>query len=252
MPFSPESVAARNARRTKRTATADTPADLVAISARPRRPGPAPATAREGDLTATRDLIFAAAAAAFARDGFDGVGVDAIAHAAGVNKAMLYYHFRNKVGLYRAVVSDMLQAVARAVRAIADGPGTPDEKITAFVETVANLRDERPWFPPLMMREMASGAPHLDNDTLAHMRAVFTAFTSILSAGAEAGAFREVHPVMAYMSIMGPLMMNAMRERAGAGPGRANLPMFAAVDREALVAHVRRTALSMLAKDTTR
>ncbi len=57
---------------------------------------------------------------------------------------------------------------------------------------------------------------------------------------------------MAYMSIMGPLMMNAMRERAGAGPGRANLPMFAAVEREALVAHVRRTALSMLAKDTTR
>jgi hypothetical protein len=61
-----------------------------------------------------------------------------------------------------------------------------------------------------------------------------------------------VHPVMAYMSIMGPLMMNAMRERAGANPARAHLPMFVAVDREDLVAHVRRTALSMLAKDTTR
>ncbi len=252
MPFSPESVAARNARRTKRVATADTPADLVPITARTRRPGPAPATAREGDLSATRDLIFAAAAAAFARDGFDGVGVDAIAHAAGVNKAMLYYHFRNKVGLYREVVSDMLQAVAKAVEQIAAGPGTADQKIGAFVETVANLRDERPWFPPLMMREMASGAPHLDNDTLAHMRAVFTGFTSILTAGSASGTFREVHPVMAYMSIMGPLMMNAMRERAGAGPGRAKLPMFAAVDREELVNHVRRTALSMLAKDSTR
>lgn len=252
MPFSPESVAARNARRSKGTATADTPADLVAITARPRRPGPAPATAREGDLTATRDLIFAAAAAAFARDGFDGVGVDAIAHAAGVNKAMLYYHFRNKVGLYRAVVSDMLQAVSTAVQQIAAGPGTPDDKIAAFVETVANLRDERPWFPPLMMREMASGAPHLDQETLAHMRGVFTGFTAILTSGAASGHFREVHPVIAYMSIMGPLMMNAMRERAGAGPGRAHLPMFVAVDREELVAHVRRTALSMLAKDTTR
>jgi hypothetical protein len=84
------------------------------------------------------------------------------------------------------------------------------------------------------------------------MRAVFTGFTSILTAGSASGTFREVHPVMAYMSIMGPLMMNAMRERAGAGPGRAKLPMFAAVDREELVNHVRRTALSMLAKDSTR
>jgi len=47
-------------------------------------------------------------------------------------------------------------------------------------------------------------------------------------------------------------MVTAMAERPGASPGRAHLPMFVAVDREALVAHVRRTALSMLAKDTTR
>lgn len=249
MPFSPESIAARNARRAKRVA--DKKADLVPIT-RPRRPGPPPATARQGDLAATRDLIFAAAAAAFARDGFDGVGVDTIARAAGVNKAMLYYHFRNKVGLYRVVVSDMLKALATSVAGIAASAGTPDEKIALFVETVANLRDERPWFPPLMMREMATGAAHLDSETLAHMRAVFTSFIAILDTGAAAGAFREVNPVMAYMSIMGPLMMNAMRERAGAEPGRAHLPMFVPVDRDELVAHVRRTALSMLAKDTRR
>lgn len=222
------------------------------VAARPRRPGPVPAAARRGELTDTRDLIFAAAAAAFARTGFDGVGVDSIARDAGVNKAMLYYHFKNKLGLYRAVVGDMLRAVAAAATAIADTDDAPADKIERFVATVANMRDERPWFPPLMMREMAAGAPHLDSDTLAEMRAVFTTFSAILAAGVSARAFRAVNPVMAYMSIMGPLLMNAIRERAGAEPGRAHLPMFVAVERRELVAHVQRTALSMLAKDRSR
>lgn len=251
MPFSPESVAARRPRRPG-SRTAGRKADPVPIAAAPRRPGPAPASGREGELTATRDLIFVAAATAFARHGFDGVSVDEIAHEAGVNKAMLYYHFQNKLGLYRTVVGDMLRAVGAAVAAIAASDDAPAARVERFIETVANMRDERPWFPPLMMREMAAGAPNLDGETLAGLRAVFAGFNAIVEAGVTAGVFHPVNPVMAYMSIMGPLMMNAIRERAGAEPGRAHLPIFVAVDRRDLVAHVQRTALSMLAKDRSR
>ncbi len=252
MPFSPESVAARNARRAKRGTKAGPPAELVPITARPRRPGPAPATAREGDLAATRDLVFAAAATAFSRDGFDGVGVDAIARAAGVNKAMLYYHFKSKLELYRAVVRDMLRAVTTAVTALADSDVPPPAKVERFIETLATMREERPWFPPLMMREMSAGAPHLDPDTLLLMRGVFTAFGRILEQGVRSGHFRPVHPVLAYVTILGPMMMNAVRERAAAEPGRAHLPMFVAIPRKDLIAHMQHTALSMLAKDSTR
>ena len=100
-----------------------------------------------------------------------------------------------------------------------------------------------------MLREMAEGAPHLDADTLVLMRAVFVAFAGILEAGARGRDFRPVHPVLAYISIMGPLMMNAVRERAAARPGRQELPMFAPVDRADLMAHMQHTALRMLAPD---
>ena len=43
------------------------------------------------------------AASLFAKGGFDGVSVDDIARDAGVNKAMIYYHFADKLALYRAV-----------------------------------------------------------------------------------------------------------------------------------------------------
>jgi TetR/AcrR family transcriptional regulator len=252
MPFSPESIAARAARRAASPRPA-TPATPVAFTTRPRRPGPAPAKgARAAVAAPTRDLVFAAAAAAFSRDGFDGVGVDDIARAAGVNKAMIYYHFKDKLTLYRDVVRDMLRAVGAAVAVVADSSDTPARKIERFIETLAAMRDDRPWFPPLMMREMAAGAPHLDTATLTHMRGVFTGFAAILESGVAAGAFRKVNPVMAYMSILGPLMMNAARERAAAAPGRAHLPIFAAVDRRELIAHMQHVALSMLRKDDAR
>lgn len=217
------------------------------------RPGRAPATGRTDGNADTRDLIFAAAANAYATHGFDGVSVDAIAHAAGVNKAMIYYHFADKLGLYRAVVRDMLSAVGGAATAIAASADAPEKKIERFIQTLASLREARPWFPPLMMRELADGAPRLDSDTLALMKAVFVAFGAILHAGVAAKVFRPVHPLLAYMSIMGPMLMNAVRERAAAAqPGRADLPLFMPVDRRELVAHMQETALRMLAKDRTR
>lgn len=249
-PFSPEAIAGRNARRVKRVA--GKAADLVPITAHPRRPGPAPAAGRTTEPTATRDLVFKAGADAFARSGFDGVGVDDIARAAGVNKAMLYYHFKNKLEFYREIVRDMLRAVSDAVISIADSDERPSAKIERFIETLATMREARPWFPPLMMREMSAGAPHLDADTLLLMRAVFMAFGRILEQGVQTGEFRKVHPVLAYVTILGPMMMNAVRERAAAEPGRAHLPMFAAIPRADLIAHMQHTALSMLAKDSAR
>ena len=137
------------------------------ITARPRRPGPAPATAREGDLTATRDLIFAAAAAAFARDGFDGAGVDRIAARAGVNKAMLYYHFGSKRALYPEVAARHVPRRRRPRRApLPMVPARADEKLDAWIGTIIEQAAARPWFPPIMLRELASGAPRLDPETL--------------------------------------------------------------------------------------
>ena len=59
----------------------------------------------------TRADVFLAAAELFSARGFDGVGVDDIAHVARLNKAMIYYHFDDKLALYREVVRDMLRAV---------------------------------------------------------------------------------------------------------------------------------------------
>jgi AcrR family transcriptional regulator len=221
-------------------------------SRRPLRKVPRRAARRRGrpavDLD-TRAALFHAASLAFSAHGFDGVRVDDIAREARVNKAMLYYHFRDKLGLYREVVREMLRDAEAQLKPIAEATDAPAVKMQRFVATFLARVEARPWIPTLMLREIAEGAPHLDVETLGLMRNVFGVFVRILTEGQRARVFRDVHPVLAYMSAIAPLLLNAARERAAARPGRAQLPMFAAVSREELRHHLQRAVICVLAKD---
>jgi TetR/AcrR family transcriptional regulator len=220
---------------------------VKAAPTRPRRrSASAPSPGQRGD---TRDAVFKAAAAAFSAHGFAGTSVDRIAELAAVNKAMIYYHFTDKLELYREIVRDMLRAMGAAVDDLLTEPITPIEKIDRFILTFVRLADERPWFPTLMLREIAEGAPHLDLETLKMLRIVFMGFGRILIDGQSAGVFRAMHPVLAYTSIIGPLVFNIARERIAAQPGREQLPMLVEISHADLVKHLQQSAHRILAPD---
>jgi AcrR family transcriptional regulator len=197
----------------------------------------------------TREAVFDAAATLFSAKGFDGISMDDIARRAGVNKAMIYYHFADKLTLYRSVVGEMLQHMTGTVTAIAAADGPAPEKLDRFIEAFVRMTETRPWFPALMLREISEGAPHLDLETLRRLRTVVLTFARILEEGHAAGVFRKVHPILAYLSVVGPLIFNAARERVAAQPERQgqDLPMLISIPHEDLIAHVQETARRMLA-----
>jgi AcrR family transcriptional regulator len=192
--------------------------------------------------------VFSAAAAMFSARGFDGVSMDDLARTAAVNKAMIYYHFADKLTLYRAVVGDGLKSMGDTVGAIAASTDTPAAKLDRFIEAFVRMTEIRPWMPAVMMREIAEGAPHLDMPTLLHMRAIVGGFGAILKQGQDAGVFRAVHPILAYASVVAPIILNAARERVAAQPGRQdqNLPMLVSIPHEEVIAHAQETARRML------
>lgn len=222
------------------------PSHATRAPASPRRPA---ARRRSRAAPDTRAAIFQAAADAFSAHGFAGVGVDDIARRARVNKAMIYYHFHGKLGLYREVVRDMLRDAGSRLGVIAESAAAADVKMQRFVAEFLDLVETRPWMPTLMLREIAEGAPHLDAETFALMRDVFSLFVRILNEGQRSGQFRDVHPVLAYMSVIAPMLLNAARERAAAAPGRQKLPMFALVSKDELSRHLQRAAVRVLGTD---
>ncbi len=214
-----------------------------------RRSASTPRSRRSPASQPSRDAVFFAAAELFSDRGFAGVGVDDIAHAARLNKAMIYYHFDSKLSLYREVVRHMLRAFGDVVTVVVDKPIPADDRLAEFIRGMIDLAGTSPWFPPLMLREMAEGAPRLDPETLALMKTVFVAFARILQSGHEAGTFRPIDPVLAYMSILGPILLNAARERTASRPGRIDLPMFAPVTQAELTTHMEQAARRLLARE---
>lgn len=68
-----------------------------------------------------RKQILAAATSAFSAAGFEDTGLDDVAAAAGVSRAILYRHFESKADLYRAVLE---RARTRLQSAVGDPPYT--------------------------------------------------------------------------------------------------------------------------------
>jgi TetR/AcrR family transcriptional regulator len=194
----------------------------------------------------SRERLLAAAAAEFAARGFAGANVDRIARAAGVNKAMIYYHFTNKSALYREIVGDMFHAVGARIREVAASGASPEEKVSRFVETIALEAEARPHFPAMWFREIAEGGTHLDHRTLREIAAIVHTLVGILQAGVDAGRFRRVHPLVVHGGIVGPIMLfyasAGLRKRLE----KAGITGAARVSRADLVAHVQRVTLGVL------
>jgi TetR/AcrR family transcriptional regulator len=180
----------------------------------PRTPAPLKKTR---DAEASRAKVVAAAAEEFASRGFDGAKVDAIAARAGVNKAMLYYHFDDKAALYREVVGDMFASTAASLQQVRASGGSPEQQLATVIEVIAREGMARPHFPLMWLRELADGGRHLGPGNFTDMLAIVGAVGGILKDGESTGRLRAVPPFLAQLGIVGPLFMflatTQMRQR---------------------------------------
>jgi TetR/AcrR family transcriptional regulator len=193
--------------------------------------------------------IFAAAAAEFAEHGYAATSVDRIAAKARVNKAMLYYHFGSKADLYREVLQDMFRALAARARAIADGNATPSAKFDTWVATIVEEASARPHFPPIMLRELASGGDHLDADTFRIVGGIYAAVRDIIGEGQSTGEFRALNPLLVHFTVIPTVIFFLARQRAVEGR-RAKEEVLGPITREEFVGHIQDVARRMLRQET--
>jgi TetR/AcrR family transcriptional regulator len=153
------------------------------------------------------DRILAAAAVEFAARGYAGARVDRIARRARVNKAMLYYHFRSKQGLYRALLRDTFGRAAERLQAIADAGATPADQLDSIIAAIAAFVRQHQYFAAIMLREIAENGAHLDAATLTALAALPRIVGGVVQRGVAAGAFRPVHPLAAYFSMLAPMVV---------------------------------------------
>jgi TetR/AcrR family transcriptional regulator len=191
------------------------------------------------DAEASKARVFEAAAEEFAAHGFAGAKVDRIAARACVNKAMIYYHFKNKAALYRAVVGDMFAATAAKVGELRASSLSPDQQISEFIAIIAREGQARKYFPKMWLRELADDGRHMGERNFGDLTAIVSTLAAILADGQKAGVFRPVPPFVVQVGIVGPLFLflatGPIRSTAAL---KAQLPI-ADISTDTLIEYVR-------------
>ena len=154
----------------------------------------------------SRARLLAAAKEEFARLGLMGARVDLIARRANVNKQLIYYHFRDKDGLYAAVLEEVYRDIRLRERQLDLGALTPEAAMRRLVEFTFDYVAANPAFVALLTDENVHGGVHLQNSkVLANLRSPFVELIAkTLERGAAAGVFRAgVDPAQFYISLAG-------------------------------------------------
>jgi TetR/AcrR family transcriptional regulator len=188
---------------------------------------PKPRLGSRGRPEQSRAAILKAAVTEFAREGVAGARTDAIARAARVNKALLYYYFKDKEALYSAVLDQVFGGLTESVQPVFALHLPPRETILAYVRAHYDYIASHPLYPRIvqgeMMRASRGGASQLDRIVKQYFLPLSRQIAQVLKEGTAAGDFRPVDPMQFVPSMIAVIVFYftnapAMRLMSGADP----------------------------------
>jgi TetR/AcrR family transcriptional regulator len=159
---------------------------------------------------ASRKAILEAALVEFAQEGLAGARVDAIAEAAGVNKALLYYYFRDKESLYGAVLDRFFEPLLHRVMTVCDRPGTAGKRFLSYVRAHFDSIAESPYYAHIFMSELMSasrgGSTQLDRIFNHYLQPIGLRIVALLQEGIDSREFRAVQAEQFAPSAIGSIV----------------------------------------------
>ena len=128
----------------------------------------------------------------FADEGLEGARTDAIAAAAGVNKAMLYYYFRSKEALYRAVLEGYAADFNRKALELLSSEGSARSLLERYInlhfDFIAAHRHHGPLFQRMLMSDEKSWVRLARELGLPRMKAIL----KVIERGKRNGELRQM------------------------------------------------------------
>src|SRR5581483_422154 len=146
----------------------------------------------------TRNAILHAAVKEFAARGIAGARTDAIARAGRVNKALLYYYFKDKESLYGAALDYAFDQLSKHMMEVLARDLPPGEKVLLYVANYFDFIASHPHNRNLIQMETmraGHGSPHLQRVAKRYFMPLYTKLGDIIRQGAASGEFRPIDPL---------------------------------------------------------
>ncbi|HUZ45556.1 MAG TPA: TetR/AcrR family transcriptional regulator [Terriglobia bacterium] len=150
----------------------------------------------------SRAAILRAAGHIFAEKGLEGARTEAIAAAAGVNKALLYYYFKSKDELYLAILEGhMKEFYERASRVFLSAEPT-GSALLQYVSMHFDFMSERPDYPRLIQRFMMARGRGFERLARKYFLPVSIKFQGLIERGIKSGELHASDSAHTAMSLV--------------------------------------------------
>jgi TetR/AcrR family transcriptional regulator len=162
-----------------------------------------------GEPEKTRAAILKAALEEFSHEGVAGARTDQIAHRAGVNKALLYYYFKDKEGLYAAALEQVFSGLSARIMAVLERDNLPPrQRLLNYVEAHFDYIASAPFYPRLVQREFMRSAGRTLSPVASRVlerygKPIYVKLGSVIREGIRSGDFRKVDPEQTVTSLLG-------------------------------------------------
>jgi AcrR family transcriptional regulator len=197
------------------------------------------------DPQATREALLEAGATLFSERGLDGASTEDIAERAGVNKALISYHFGGKRGLYAAIVESQFGRMSARLQTIEKDAGDARQALRDYLDTFVEIAREAPGFPTLFLREVLSSG--IEPAVVPHLVQIVGMSRRLAERAFREGLFRRVDPITFHFGLVGALIFFFSTEEARRkAAARHSLP-FAMPDATAFVRYIEELTLRGLA-----
>jgi TetR/AcrR family transcriptional regulator len=148
-----------------------------------------------------KEKILETALVEFADKGYEGARVDRIAIEAGVNKALIYYHFKSKEELYVSTINYLFKKSAPTKLEIPSSL-TVKEKMLILIRHFTTFIHNNPIFVKIMDQAVNTGNSIFDN--LYEQNLYFQMVMALYFEGVDRGEIRSVEePVDYLVSLLG-------------------------------------------------
>lgn len=153
------------------------------------------------DAEVTKAHILDAAMEEFAKHGLSGARTEAIAVRSGVTKAMIYYYFENKEGLYQAVLHRLDFQINDMMPQINLDQLPADTALKHVIRAAITYEVKHPYLGMILFQEAIQNQGKYYKQT--NWQESFKQVIGILERGMAAGYFRPLDPLMTAIHIAG-------------------------------------------------
>jgi TetR/AcrR family transcriptional regulator len=157
---------------------------------------PAPSTGKPAGRIRQKNenAIIAAAEVEFARHGYKGTSMNSIAQAVGLPKANLHYYFSSKLGLYIAVLNNILDQWDATFNSLTVNDD-PAQALSRYIRAKIDYSRTQPLASRIFAMEVISGGQHLSAHYNQDYREWFRQRAGVFQAWVDAGKMDPVDPV---------------------------------------------------------